>query len=175
MGPCTIEVMDGCRPSTSPTGRRGRGRQPEEVRTHTPLDDPLRHQPRAHTPLTTHTQPQQCIFSVATGACSLCKFSRQSGELCTAVAALPITVGPSCLSPRTRSPVSVAVAPNTPPGSEAGVSGPCPSPRDPSPKVLRMGVSLQNYSATHGFQGCLDLLSLGFGHICFDFLGQGLH
>lgn len=128
-------------PQTLPTGRTGRGRQPEEGpgHTHTPLDDPLCHQPRAHTPLTTHTQPQQCIFSVATGACSLCKFSRQSGELCTAVAALPITVGPSCLSPRTRSPVSVAVAPNTPPGSEAGVSGPCPGPRDTVQKSSERG------------------------------------
>lgn len=33
----------------------------------------------------------------------------------------------------------------------------------------------QNHSATHGLQGCLYLLCLGFGNISFDFLGQGLH
>lgn len=37
------------------------------------------------------------------------------------------------------------------------------------------GSLLQNHGAAHRLQGRLDLLSLSFGHVGFDFLGQGFH
>lgn len=55
-----------------------------------------------------------------------------------------------------------------------GRSGRGPSgPRDPSTSPLR-GL-LQNHSAAHRLQGCLDLLGLGLGHVGSDLLGQGFH
>lgn len=117
------DTMHGCIPQESPTGRHSGGKEPGQGSGHTDGSRSFTLPAWAHTPLTEHTQPEQYIFSAATRECIHLVISQ--GNLLRVLQRLspphPITVGPSCPSlRRPRSLASVAVAPNAPPGSEAG-------------------------------------------------------